>query len=191
MNKDNVIKCILIIIILVALWQIYKYFKHDTVTAEHMDNVDINDVLYSDWAPEPTPEPKKLRFIMKNNRYAVKNRKEIGSDNLKNNWDVDYQTGANNTCQDNVWHSISPRNVLIDNSMSCGDFKQDAMFSEPSGVASDLTSQIDGTYDGEQSSILFDEFLVPDLATGNKYSTCQNAGNIFSNQGCLNKKIYA
>lgn len=180
MDKDSFMKGVLILIIVVCLWCVIDFF---TKQKENMDGVDIMDLLYSNNKPIPQEAPEKPVFYYKNKN----NKKQY---QLRNKWDVEYTAGANNKCGDNLWHYTSPSKILIDNGLDCGKFN-DA--NEPLGIESDLASKHDGTIkDGVvvSDTLLYDDFLPPELATGFKFGTCMNSGVVLPNQGCLQSKIY-
>jgi len=187
------IKIVLVLIGLFAIWQIIAYFNE---AKEHMENVDIVDLMYSDYKsmPEPESETKSPSFYYKGDRYNLDKTNENNNE-LRNKWDVEYPTGANQTCGDHLWNTTSPHNVMIDNCMGCNDYKPTDVHEEPEGVMSDLASTYDGTIgnDGLMKSdvLLHDEFLPNELATGKKYNNCVNSGVVMPYQTCLQNKIYS
>lgn len=50
-------------------------------------------------------------------------------------WTTEYSPGANNTYGDLRWHCQSPRTILIDNSMRCGEYDSGRDLNPPAGVA--------------------------------------------------------
>ena len=57
------------------------------------------------------------------------------------NWSVDHEAGANNTCGDKLWHCMSPRMILEDNSLACGEHTKESLYNAPPGMLNDLASQ--------------------------------------------------
>ena len=194
MDQNMFMKVVLVLIVLFAIWQIIVYFNS---TAEHMENVDVVDLMYSDYKPIPQVTAQDPSFYYKDDRYnTVKSlNKDDSADKLRNKWDATYGAGANQTCGDHLWNTTSPHNVMIDNCMGCNSYKESDVHEEPEGIMSDFSSQYDGTIgdDGLMKSdlILHDEFLPNELATGKKYGSCVNSGVVMPYQSCLQNKIYS
>lgn len=66
------------------------------------------------------------------------NQKFMCPSMAKNNpidWTTEYSPGANNTYGDLRWHCQSPRTILIDNSMRCGEYDSARDLNPPAGVS--------------------------------------------------------
>lgn len=79
-------------------------------------------------------------------------------------WSVPYEAGANGVVGDLLWHYMSPRMIMQDNCMNCGDYAPGKEYNAPSGIASELTASYDGTMEGgaqSQYDLISNEFDIP------------------------------
>jgi len=186
-------RVVLIIIIIALIYVLCNYFLCHVIVIEpkeHMDNVNIYDVEYSNWKKLPDPNPKPLKFYVKGDRYNT------SIDNKQNNipydgarWSPYYLSGPNYTGDDNTWHYTSPKMTVQRNNYGC---RKSDRYDEPMGYASGLTSYYDESMvNGVVRSdiLLHDEFLPQELATGYRYMKLQNPNNTHLDHACLNNII--
>jgi hypothetical protein len=62
-------------------------------------------------------------------------------------WRVNQSPGANNTNEDNVWHTMAPSMVLQDNCLDCKKWLKGAEYNPPSGMLNDLASMHDSGHE--------------------------------------------
>lgn len=91
------------------------------------------------------------QFYMRNNRYLASNMgrskyylSPLGQfDSMTcmppNDWNVKYESGANNTVSDILWHKSEPRMILENSCLDCNLYK-DKIYNAPEGVESSLIS---------------------------------------------------
>lgn len=100
-----------------------------------------------------------IDFYLRDNRFATCKKgdctgytmpgpsENLCNLNLPGCWDVPHKAGANNTCSDLLWHKMEPRMILQDIGMKCTDCGPQTNYNSPSGVASDLTSNLTGNHE--------------------------------------------
>lgn len=158
MSSNNLYKLALIVIFVLAIVQIINIFNNKTVViepkTEHM-NPSLLTHQYEDLQKEPSNH-QKLNYYYKDNRYSNSNNfnpelidplhQDTGLKCAPQfDWDVKLNPGANNVYGDNVWHTSEPKMVLENNCMSCGQFKKNDSFNEPTGIESSLLEKYDNS----------------------------------------------
>lgn len=160
-TSDKLYKLSLIVLIVLASILIYTYMYAKPAvieeTKEHM-NPALLTHQYEDLAAKPG-DNAPINFYMKENRYATDkqyNPKLIdplselqsGIPCMQSNqvdWDVQTIPGANNTYGDLIWNTTSPKMVLEKGGcLSCKEYTGNQQYNEPSGIASELTSSLNG-----------------------------------------------
>lgn len=164
---------IIIILILVVVYLIYKCAHSKIIESEHFDNY----VTMYQQEPEEEPIPKQMRHqiqgeymfpsnqYVKNDRYVMQDMKSGVLSSPFNNmtkspescasdqWDVYYEPGANGTVGDSVWNSSSPKMVLQDNCIRCKEFSGMVMHNYPSGAQE---KEVDELQDGIPDKVKID-----------------------------------
>lgn len=156
-TSDKLYRLSLLVLVVLALIQIYNYMYRSPVvieTTEHM-NPSLLTHQIEDLAPMPDPN-NPINFYVKEDRYNADLKlnpklmdplapyQEGVKCGPQMDWSTNANPGANNVYGDLIWHKTSPKMVLESNCLSCKQGKQPT-YNEPSGVASDFTSQF-GNY---------------------------------------------
>lgn len=157
-TSDKLYRLSLLVLIVLASVLIYNYM-YATPAVIELEKEHMNPALlthqYEDLAAKPDPN-NPINFYVKENRYAANQEfKPKLIDPLspyqsgvpcgpQMDWDVQTIPGANNTYGDLIWHETSPKMVLEKGCTNCKDFTNNQEYNEPSGVASDLTSNLNG-----------------------------------------------
>ena len=148
----NFYQIALLVIFIIAIIMIYNSYNKQT---EHMNPTLLTHQI-EDLAPIPNDKPIINFYNKDQNRYSTNKKYNpklvdplITNPGLpcapKNNWSTYQNPGANNTYGDMIWHKSSPRMVLQDNCLHCNNFKPTSTYNEPSGIASSLTNEFEGS----------------------------------------------
>lgn len=135
LTSDKLCMLALLVIIILALFQIYNYMS----STEHMNPALLTHQV-EDLAAKPG-DPTNINFFVRGDRFAED--KQLNPqlqpilpaiEGIKCGPQIDWNNyasaGANNVYGDMIWNTTSPRMVLEDNSFKCGNQK----FNAPVGI---------------------------------------------------------
>ncbi len=77
-------------------------------------------------------------------------------------WTTEYSPGANNTYGDLRWHCQSPRTILVDNSMRCGEYNSQTDLNPPTGATETGTEFSAPNF----TSTLWNDLDIPKFGSG-------------------------
>lgn len=169
-TSDRLCMLALIVIIVICVVQIYQmYFG---VRTEHMNPALLTHQI-EDLSSKPG-DPVVINYYMKGDRFAADKKLNpkledplITDPRFKcgpqMNWDTLALPGANNVYGDLIWHKTSPKMVLENNAMTCGNLN----FNPPTGTPDPIASSCNSNYDLSQSlnefgtiGALSDQYLI-------------------------------
>lgn len=148
----------------------FHYLPPNNYVRQNRYNSDNGGILKLD-------EPSQIQII-EDNKYSLP-----CLDCNDCNWNLEYTAGANNTYGDNIYHYISPRMVLKNNSLKCNAYDKQNSYITPNGTTSKVVQNHDGSL--EQGDLLYDDLPVQ-YPKDNRISYT-STGYIPPNNGCLNK----
>lgn len=168
-TSDRLCMLALIVIIVICIVQIYQmYFGAQT---EHMNPALLTHQV-ENLASKPG-DPVVIDYYIRGDRFAADTKlcpkltdPLITDPGLKcgpqMNWDTLALPGANNVYGDLIWHKTSPKMVLENNAMTCGNQN----YNPPRGVPA-VTPSCDSNYELSQSlndfgtvGALSDQYLI-------------------------------
>lgn len=161
MNKKLVCNILLVIIVLLTICQIISFFNRtysiiESSNHENMENIQSGPFYIRGNRYNECKCGKKV-FANTCSSFPSKTGLEakcnFDFNDAPEQWKVYHNAGANGVTSDNLWHCMSPQNILIDNSMRC---TESISYNGPEGISSNLTTSLDGTMkDGAINEGLF------------------------------------
>lgn len=142
MDSGKLYKLTLIFIFVLIFIQITGFFSSPQIIEEKNEHMNASLLTHQieDLAKLPSDNPR-ITYYYKGSRYGNQNPYLELSDPLARttgltctpqfDWNVNLSPGANNTYGDILWHKTSPKMILQDNCMSCGQFKKNTALQEP------------------------------------------------------------